>query len=705
MKSFIAVMLFFFSINVCFAEEINDLDIFEVTNFSELMEAINSEENEMIVILNDDIVIEQKIIITTGKNVSIVGNDYTLLRSDLYVGTFFEVSKDSIFTIDSLTIDGGASGWKLDYDSSYFQKENNKGVVYTPVIDGENDIIGNSSIIKNSGSLYLKEVNVKNIRTTVSGAVVNGVGNINISNSRFEKIFSSASGGALYISGGETEIVSSVFKECMVGLEKKSMSGGAIYAANTTLNISDNTLFENNYSSSNGGAIYLKTSSLDITDSTFKGNKSGNDGAAIVMIDGTAENKIKYENVVFEDNFGLANTGQSLGIIYLTSWETSQTDNEDDYIKFINVEFKGNKMAAGSIADLYAKESTILFENCKIYDNDTNGAAAIFTQGANYIIRNTDIYNNYGGAYGVIRVKYGPASFLLDNVNIYNNETPNYGGALAVSYGNVIIRNSRIYNNKTGGNGTIFINSVDNSVGSVSLTLENTIIIDNESNGYGGGIYIEDDSGLYSTFVMDEKTKVYNNKSSLAGDDFVYVNKNEQVSSEDLLLNDPLEYGVNGIDNWYYDAEINRYRDIDIPVAYIKNSDSSTNILYLKAAGDVELSYDLNGGTSQKIYEIEYKKYGNNFDVTDDKPIIANGSFVGWNTKIDGSGHWYYDVDEYNGEYGKVLYAQYKFEEVKQPEVTNPDTLSGDIITMLILGIILSFSTLTIYINSGVKLK
>ena len=104
MKRFIAVMLFFFSINVCFAEEVIDLETFEVSSCIEIIEAINSEENNVVIELNSDIFMDQVITIPANKNVTIKGNGFSFLRLGTHASSFFNISKDAILCATELVV-------------------------------------------------------------------------------------------------------------------------------------------------------------------------------------------------------------------------------------------------------------------------------------------------------------------------------------------------------------------------------------------------------------------------------------------------------------------------------------------------------------------------------------------------------------------------------------------------------------------------
>ena len=90
--------------------------------------------------------------------------------------------------------------------------------------------------------------------------------------------------------------------------------------------------------------LQTKGSNLKITNSIFKHNSAGNDGAAMSIESSSTKHKVEISDTVFEENKGLATTGQSMGTIWLDSWKNDETMAAE----FKNITFKNNHTAHGS---------------------------------------------------------------------------------------------------------------------------------------------------------------------------------------------------------------------------------------------------------------------------------------------------------------------------------------------------------------------
>ena len=73
----------------------------------------------------------------------------------------------------------------MDYENYYYTGANNTGYVRVPTINADTDVVASASLISNGGILNLNGVTIQNTRATVNGAVISGIGNNNITNSKF----------------------------------------------------------------------------------------------------------------------------------------------------------------------------------------------------------------------------------------------------------------------------------------------------------------------------------------------------------------------------------------------------------------------------------------------------------------------------------------------------------------------------------------
>lgn len=681
MKKVIYVLLL--ALGIVLNIDIVKAETVEVDTFEELKEAIVNEKEEITIIA--DFEFTEKLTIT--KDLKLNGNNKVLTRNSEYKGNFLTISEGVTLSINDLTIDGSAPGWKMDYDNYYYTGSNNTGYVRVPTINADTDVIATVSLISNGGILNLNGVTIQNTRATVNGAVISGIGNNNITNSKFIHNGSSKAAGVLYPTGGKTVVDGSQFSGNVAGVGvTNSQSGGAIYANGTTMiEIKNNTIFESNFAQGNAGALYINKASVLVKDSTFRKNAVGNDGAAISISSTRVGDTAYFENVVLEGNKGYAITSQSMGIVWIDNWTVSSEENP---ITFKNCTAFDNISGTGVFTD--KNESYVSIEDCKIYNNNMNVGAAIYSQSGHYNITNTTIHNNSAANHtSVIYFRNPNVSMNLDNVSIYNNKTVGTGAITLNGGGTLNIKNSEIYGNETK-KGTIAVISqyADNPA---TITIENTKVHSNTAVEEGGGIYIKNSAGVYTSLVIDDSSKIYDNKAGIAGDDFVYIREDAGTDADnDITLNNAGLMGIVGIDGLYHDNQDDRFATTENPKTFENYVHYNDGSIYLKAAGVSELEYDLNGGQSKHEYFPVKIKYGEDFILISDIPNKSNGEkFLGWNTKADGTGTWLYAGDKYDGSEGFLLYAQYKAAE------ENPNTVDniGIYISMLLLSI---FSTLFI---------
>ena len=661
MKKVIYVLLL--ALGIILSIDAVKADVLEVDTFEELKEAIVNEAEEIAIIA--DFEFTEKLTIT--KDLKINGNNKVLTRNSEYKGNFITISGDVTLSINDLTLDGGAPGWKMDYDNYFYTGANNTQYVRVPTINVDSDVVSTASLISNSGNLNLNGVTLQNNRATVSGSVISGKGNNNIVNSKIIHNGSSKHGGAIYITGGTTIVDGSYFNGNIAGVGvTTSQSGGAIYTNGATLlELKNNTVFEENFAQGNAAAVYISNSSILANNVSFIKNMVGNDGAAISLATTRAEDYAYFENIIIKENKGLALTGQSMGIIWVDNWTVS---SEEKPIVFKNCVAFNNISGTGVFTD--KNEAYISIENCEIYNNHMNVGAAIYSQSGHYNIINTTIRDNQASNHSsAIYFRNPYVSMNLDNVTIYNNDTVGTGTITLNGGGTLNIKNSEIYGNETK-KGTIAVMSqyVDDPS---TITIENTKVHSNTAAEEGGGFYIKDSVSVYTSLVIDDSSKIYDNKAGIAGDDFVYIREDSGTDADnDITLNNASLMGIVGIDGLYHDNQDDRFATTENPKTFENYVHYNDGSIYLKAAGVSELEYDLNGGQSKHEYLPVKIKYGEDFILISDIPNKSNGEkFVGWNTKEDGTGTWLYAGDKYDGSEGFLLYAQY--------EAENPNTLDN----------------------------
>ena len=649
--------VYFFLINNVYAS-------INVSSFLELKNAISNGENNIKITgnikFNDSIAINSNVIIN--------GNNKIIRRDNGYTGGFISIESGGSLEIKDVTIDGGAPGWYMDYDNRFYLNNDETSYVEVPTISSDDDIISTSSLISNEGNIVLNNVIIQNNRSTVPGSILSGNGNNTINNSTFKHSCSLSYGGGLSVKG-TTVIKDTIFKDLVAGCgldgDSNNVSSGAINASTGgNLEIID-SIFEDNYAQWNGGALTTYNQNTIIKGTTFRHNMVGNDGSALQL---TSQNKsFSIDDSVFEKNVGFAIGKQSMGTIFCSY----STNTEDTPLLFKNLIFRENEAAVGGMIADRVYHPYLEFDNIEVYDNKVNSGGAIYAQSANYSANNLRCHDNKASSYGGCIAAYlrADAYLKINNSTIKDNKATKNGGGFWAYGGELFVKNSKIINNSSSsyGGGIYFDSHITGD-----LRVQNTIIKGNKASSYGGGITFIDRENIFSKITVDNDSKIYDNHSEVAADDFMYGRYGDTNPDNIITLNDIGKAGINGIDGWYIDRKNDRFVDTENPTKYDDFANNNGNIIYLKAAGINDLKYDLNGGENDKIVGITMR-YGTTFTVTDEVPIFEGKVFEGWNTKADGSGRWFHVGDTYDGSEGYVLYALYseieKDNEIDKKEV------------------------------------
>ena len=656
---FISIIVF-----ACFI----DVKALEVNSFQELKDAINNNENE--IVIKDNFSFNE--LISIDYEVSIDGENHTLSRTSGYADGLFTITNSGALTINNLKVDGGASEWMMDIENA---SGDSSGYFRADVINSDNDILANNPVINNSGVLNIKSSTFSNIRNNNtnldnSGGAIRSSGNLVLNDVTFNHCGTKRDGGAIYLTGGKTIIKDSEFIDNVAGVGNKARShGGAIYV-NGAISIDvDNTNFNDNFAQHNGGAIMLHTNGSDIkvTNSLFKHNMCGNDGSAISLESSVNKHKIEITDSVFEENKGIATTSQSMGTIWLDSWK----NDESMPAEFKNLSFRKNLTASGSSFATYGVNSPYcIIDNVESYENIAKSMGNFVFQSGTFLISNANFHDN-NSAYGGSIVSLG-GDIIVSNTVIKNNTVTKRGGGAIALFGTLTIKDSEITNNHSNEyGGGLAAYSMYASYGSPQLSLENVLVKDNTADIAGGGLSIQDTNNAHSIIAVDDNSKIYNNSATVSADDVLYEHANS-TSGANVTLDNISIAELLGIDGWYIDSQNNRFKDTDNPTVfedYINNDGSIA--FYIKAAGINIATYDGNGGTVS-IQPVTVK-YGQEYIVDDAIPVREGYSFKYWNTKADGTGKNLTAGDSYDGSEGYILYAIY--EEIKY--TINYDLVGG----------------------------
>lgn len=161
---------------------------------------------------------------------------------------------------------------------------------------------------------------------------------------------------------------------------------------------------------------------------------------------------------------------------------------------------------------------------------------------------------------------------------------------------------------------------------------------------------------LYAQWAVKEYTITYrlgggkNNKSNPAS---------YKKSSATITLKNPTRTGYKFI-GWYTDSKCTK------KVTGIKNGSTGNKTFYAKwEAKKYTICFKENGSTSGKMSSLTSRKYGKSYQLTANKFKRTGYTFVGWNTKKDGSGTAFKNKAKVKNLTTKsggkvVLYAQWK---------------------------------------------
>ena len=425
---------------------------------------------------------------------------------------------NSTFTLNEATEEGGAiNGSPTITNSEFIENTANKGgainslsnVVIVDNCNFESNTADGGGAIE--GVARITNSTFKKNSATHGGAAKIG-GAFRCFNSVFEENTSTSGGAALFISGGD----GNVMKDCTFTNNSCDSAGGAVYIKNyfnsftiagleftnntakeagaimsvVDLNLTDCQFSGNKSTGQNGGAIRCNAT-LTINSCNFDSNTTSNNGGAIYMKDGT------IESCEFVSNKATINGG-AIHIETGTATISGST-------------FTSNQSTqnGGAISSSSSSTGKVDIKNCTIQDNKStlNGAAMHFNK-TNAVVENCTITGNTASADGGAIRAIGSSSLEISGSTAINNNTASErGGAITL-----IDASSLTFNN-----GEISGNKVNKSAATV----------------YGGGVYVGSSCG----FIMNGGS-IHNNTTkglyTFGGNVFI---GSEGLDENDELLN------------------------------------------------------------------------------------------------------------------------------------------------------------------------
>jgi predicted outer membrane repeat protein len=251
-----------------------------------------------------------------------------------------------------------------------------------------------------------------------------------------------------------------------------TVGGGLLILATDPVTL-DDMVFLANEADYGAGLFGNNGCNLTVTDSTFDLNNSDNSGGAAYLWDCTAS----FDTVVFEDNY--AEWG---GALFVTegSLELEQCTIEDNYAAV-----DGGGIYAGDEVSITASTDTLLTTN----EAGEWGGGVMMNTGVAW--SGGELYDNdadYGA--GFFAYTDGSADNEISGLWCEANRAGTSGGC-GYAYGDLSIAASDIVDNGGYWGGGLFLELS-------STYLVNSVMEENVVNYNGGGVYIYDDSELWS---------------------------------------------------------------------------------------------------------------------------------------------------------------------------------------------------------------
>ncbi len=258
--------------------------------------------------------------------------------------------------------------------------------------------INNYKTYSGSPFAYIYDSTFKgNIANSLGGAICNGSSaSLTVQNSIFENNYStstSGKGGAIYNEGPLT-VVGSYFK----GNYIDKGTGGAIYSKLAAFNISDSSFFDNGFLSEaviveDGGAIFNTGSTINsVSNSNFINNAAANTGGAIYSDAGTMTVTDSY----FEKNYTSGTTYGFGGAVYTNNSQFNIYDSV-----FVNNGINSNNQTLTQYGGaIYNGQTTLKISNSYFDSNKSLLAGGAIYNKSNLTITNSIFENNVSSGIG-----------------------------------------------------------------------------------------------------------------------------------------------------------------------------------------------------------------------------------------------------------------------------------------------------------------
>lgn len=277
----IIYIFLFFSFNV-YAETGNSIVIDkagEKQYYSTLSEAINSvtTTEQVTITLLEDVEIDAKLTIS-NKNIIINGNNYEITyakktETTWYTGQLFDIKAGASLTLKN-TIINGNNNWVIDNELYQYD-------------------IDNLVKVETVGKYITPEENKPNI----TAVMINNAGELKFDNSTIKNFYSSSGKGLVTASASSiTTYENTTITHCA---EFNSSLVIYVTGANAKVNITGNTLIDDNYIAGNGGIFKIYNGAvLTMNGGKVTNTKGANSNGVVVMTYGSGSTFILNDGLI-----------------------------------------------------------------------------------------------------------------------------------------------------------------------------------------------------------------------------------------------------------------------------------------------------------------------------------------------------------------------------------------------------------------------
>lgn len=385
----------------------------KTASFSDFQSAFTFAQNGDTIKLKSNLIVSEGAVLV-GKSVIIEGGNHLLDKSQ-WASTVFAVAENAQLTINDLSIDGGATGWDIDFDAITLPTN----IINFVSGSSDSDPKTMHSAIATQGKLFASNLNISNIySTTASGSAIAQVkGDLAISTGTFHHNVG-VNGGAVRLG---FDLLYDIVENSTYDFAVQSSTFADVDFTNNA-----------SYASDCGALDIRHTKEVKFERCTFDSNATAKSTSAkggaigVRVISGNANHKyglpftqVKIDNSVFNNNW-CANDGFAIenGDAEFTITNTRFSNN-------VGTQINDQSVATFSCLILgpYYAFATQIIDNC-VFDGNVGAVSCI---GDHYTpvdmrISNTEFKNNRG--YNSVLLYMAVADF--DNCTFDAEQATNY---------------------------------------------------------------------------------------------------------------------------------------------------------------------------------------------------------------------------------------------------------------------------------------